>query len=584
MHSPKLRTLISFGRVAGFFRRLKGDRRGNYSVLVAMLLPVLTGFVGMGTEAGLWLYDQQLEQAATDAAAYSAAVSYGSQLPSGGGAAPSTAVATAETQALAIATTYGYGGTAGCTTSGSSCLQPANCNIASPPTGTTCIEVNMPPLSGGNTNSTCTGTNGIPCAFEVIVAQTPQQLFSKVLMTIYGGSPVTIRARSVGVVNLSPHTTTNTTTTTTTNASNCGGSSCVCVMVTDESSTETTLNISGGTFSLNGCSLEVHGRSATATNLTGTTTAINVAAGTTDTDAPDIYLASTGSPEYTENLDSCGAAQQMNSGCNNVFGTLASLGSNTADPYLSQDASSLPSSTTISANCSKKTPTYMAGAITPGYYLSISISLTTNLPAGTYYVCPGGSFSVSNASTTPVYAYTAPWGAPSSSGQPPSLPTGCTSPPYGANCWSSGDGVTIVLLGTTADNCANLSISGNSVLDLAPPSSGAFSGIAITSSQVCGGSSATSLPVANFSGTAASNLNGAIDLGGYAFTYSGNATTGTGCTQLIAYTLNVTGSTSLGSNCSSAGTSYFGPQQTTTTTSTQTTTTTTYTYSAGLGN
>src|ERR1700722_9278651 len=86
----------------GFLDRFWRDRRGNYSMMVVLLLPVLTGFVGVGTEAGLWLYDQQTQQAATDAAAFSAATYYATQEPT-----PASPILTnAETQAFAIAANY----------------------------------------------------------------------------------------------------------------------------------------------------------------------------------------------------------------------------------------------------------------------------------------------------------------------------------------------------------------------------------------------------------------------------------------------------------------------------------------------
>lgn len=173
------------GLVRGFLR----DRRGNYSMIVVLLLPVLTGFVGVGTEMGLWLYDQQSEQTAADAAAFSAATYYKSQSPVAQG--DTISGPNGQAQALAVAASYGFPGTAGCATQNNvrTCLSPQNCSISMPGAGSACVQVNNPPVSGTQA--------GNAAAFEVIIAQSPQQLFSKVLIS----TPVVIKARTVGVVN-----------------------------------------------------------------------------------------------------------------------------------------------------------------------------------------------------------------------------------------------------------------------------------------------------------------------------------------------------------------------------------------------
>jgi Flp pilus assembly protein TadG len=50
------------------------DRRGAVAVAVAVLLPVLIGFAGIGIEVGLWYAIQRQNQSAADAAAISAAL------------------------------------------------------------------------------------------------------------------------------------------------------------------------------------------------------------------------------------------------------------------------------------------------------------------------------------------------------------------------------------------------------------------------------------------------------------------------------------------------------------------------------
>jgi Flp pilus assembly protein TadG len=288
-------TLVSLVRCpAAALRGLAGrfwrDRRGNYSMMVALLLPVLTAFVGIGTETGMWLYDQQTQQATTDAAAFSAATFYATKES---GPPTSTDLSNAETQAFAVAANYGFtsagcqGGsttcTPTCTGSGttSSCSFPANCTPASPGTGSFCVQVNFWPKTGpfspANNNATPPTD-----AFEVKVAQSPQQLFSKVLnVALFGSSgfnPVIIQARSVGIIKATSGPGGTVTTP-------CNSASCVCVKVTSIINAAGSAGLSGtSAINLNGCSLEVDDPNSSALQLSGSTT---VSAG-------DIYLANAG--------------------------------------------------------------------------------------------------------------------------------------------------------------------------------------------------------------------------------------------------------------------------------------------------
>ncbi|MBM3536639.1 MAG: hypothetical protein FJX55_02240 [Alphaproteobacteria bacterium] len=57
--------------ILAHLQRLRRDRGGSYSVMTALALPVLVGFTGLGTEAGLWFYTHQAMQGAADGAAFS---------------------------------------------------------------------------------------------------------------------------------------------------------------------------------------------------------------------------------------------------------------------------------------------------------------------------------------------------------------------------------------------------------------------------------------------------------------------------------------------------------------------------------
>lgn len=133
-------------------RGLWRDRGGAYSIVTALMMPVLVGFVGFGTETGLWYYDHQKMQGAADAAAYSGEIAY-------------TAGNTAgfQTEAKAVAAQYGFVDGSGGTT----------------------VTVNQPPSSGSYTAT--------PSAIEVIIQQPQQRLFSAVFTT----STLDVKARAV---------------------------------------------------------------------------------------------------------------------------------------------------------------------------------------------------------------------------------------------------------------------------------------------------------------------------------------------------------------------------------------------------
>ncbi len=131
---------------------LTRDERGSYSIMAALLLPVVVGFAGLGTETGLWYYTHQTMQGAADAAAYSAATSY---LRAGN---PDYA-----SDGRAAAARYGFvNGIAGTT-----------------------VAINRPPTSGPRA--------GNPDAIEVIIQRPQQRLFSAVLLS----STLNIGARAV---------------------------------------------------------------------------------------------------------------------------------------------------------------------------------------------------------------------------------------------------------------------------------------------------------------------------------------------------------------------------------------------------
>jgi len=139
---------------ANLFVRFGRDQSGSYLVISAILMPVLIGLVGLGTDYGVWLNASQRMQAAADAAAFSAAT-----LLTGGNGGD------VNTQANAIASTFGFANG----TNGAS------------------VTINHPPTSGANA-----GTAG---AVEVIIRQPQSRFFSAMISS----GALTVAARSVAL-------------------------------------------------------------------------------------------------------------------------------------------------------------------------------------------------------------------------------------------------------------------------------------------------------------------------------------------------------------------------------------------------
>jgi Flp pilus assembly protein TadG len=145
------RLLISKQDAMSLLRRFAGDRSGSYVIMSALLMPVLVGTAGLGTEVGFWYYKHKNMQSAADSGAVSAATA-GSNL-------------TAE--ANAVTASYGY-------------ANGVN-NVA--------VAVNQPPKTGNYASN--------PQAVEVIVSQPQQRLFA----ALFGSGAVLITGRSVALPN-----------------------------------------------------------------------------------------------------------------------------------------------------------------------------------------------------------------------------------------------------------------------------------------------------------------------------------------------------------------------------------------------
>lgn len=134
-----------------------GDQKGAYLIVVGLMMPVLIGMAGLGTEVGLWLYTRQTLQSAADSAAISSATSYYYM----GGAAD------INTEAHAVTAAYGF---------------VNNINGVN-------VTVSRPPLSGNYISS--------PSAIEVTVQQ-PQ---TPLLIVLAASGALNVRARAVAIAN-----------------------------------------------------------------------------------------------------------------------------------------------------------------------------------------------------------------------------------------------------------------------------------------------------------------------------------------------------------------------------------------------
>jgi len=133
------------------FRSFRREESGNYTIIMALAMPVLVGMAAFGAEEGVLLHKQKVMQHAADSAAVTAAV-----------AAISGASDNGAAQAKAVAANYGFA-----------------------VTPTTLVAVNSPPTSGLYLTN-----RG---AIEVIISQPQTRLFS----SIWGSTAYTVTARAV---------------------------------------------------------------------------------------------------------------------------------------------------------------------------------------------------------------------------------------------------------------------------------------------------------------------------------------------------------------------------------------------------
>jgi hypothetical protein len=113
----------------------------------------------------------------------------------------------------------------------------------------------------------------------------------------------------------------------------------------------------------------------------------------------------------------------------------------------------------------------------------------------------------------------------------------------------TGNGVTLILTSSNpASDLGTFSVTGGGGLNLTAPTTGPTAGIALWADKNLPNKEDT------FAGGTTSNLVGAIYLPSHDVKYAGNGDTASKCTQLIAYNVIFTGSSTFNHNCDGVGT------------------------------
>jgi Flp pilus assembly protein TadG len=161
------------------------DQGGVVAVAVAILLPVLIGFAGLGIEVGMWFWIQRQNQSAADAAAISAALEYAAQIERG--------VATDSAAATAAATTA-----ANCNLfSTSSSSSNAVCPLPSSASNT----ITLYPCYGFTVGSSCNtlSSNGTLNAVQIALTQPLNTTFANLVTAIWGPSLNTVNVTTTAI-------------------------------------------------------------------------------------------------------------------------------------------------------------------------------------------------------------------------------------------------------------------------------------------------------------------------------------------------------------------------------------------------
>ncbi len=279
----------------------------------------------------------------------------------------------------------------------------------------------------------------------------------------------------------------------------CSSGSCGCILSLDRGNVVDVSN-SGATVNIPTCSMYI--------NSNDTHGALSMSGSTASITAYSTYIVG--------NTFITGGAHLTDSN-----GTHVLTASPVSDPYAGEqipsDGGCHASGTNYNAPSGSTNiqPCTLGGVITYNGGITVNAGSTLNLAAGTY-IMNGGSFNVNGGTIT-------------------------------------GDGVTIILTGPGGSSDATVNITGGSTVTLNENSPPAQDGLTFFQDPNASGGTNS------FSGNAAQNINGAIYMPNELVNFSGGATTGGAqCTELIAYQITFSGSTTFSNNCSGTGVKSFG--------------------------
>jgi hypothetical protein len=115
-------------------------------------------------------------------------------------------------------------------------------------------------------------------------------------------------------------------------------------------------------------------------------------------------------------------------------------------------------------------------------------------------------------------------------------------------------GVTIVLTNhAVGGQPGTMTVGGNAIVNLTAPTTGATAGVAIYQDRVTCTANGNNTCTNSLAGGASQNITGAIYFPNNSLSYNGGSSTGSGCTQLIAYTITFTGGSTFNSTCTGTG-------------------------------
>jgi Flp pilus assembly protein TadG len=272
-----------------------------------------------------------------------------------------------------------------------------------------------------------------------------------------------------------------------------------------------------------GCVVALNSSAAWALRFSGSVTIgmsnCDMVANSTDTAA----IRATGSVNVTAdcirtagNYSTTGTASLNATGCGSV-----QTGSKTyGDPYEDRSIESY-STSCDAAHTNKSISGSTNTTLSPGVYcggITVSGSQTITFNPGTY-ILHNGDFDISGSGAL------------------------------------SGSGVTIILTGSSASSVGNIDLTGSRTVNMSAPTSGSYSGMLFYQSR-----SASSSGTNKITGSTNFNITGAVYTPNRKLDFSGSSGGGTNCVQLIADTIEFTGSSGGNSaNCDSAGVTLAGP-------------------------